>query len=96
MATRPGFAPIGGIDALNRVRRQASHRPAEVTERLRGSGDRSPVQALSGDAATHGSPNDLHRLLGVVSGVAELQAALPGEVPAPSPLRLALDRRPFI
>lgn len=40
--------------------------------------------------------NDLHQLFGAVSAVAELQRALPGTIYTPRPLRLVLDRRPFI
>ena len=40
--------------------------------------------------------NDLHMLFGAVCALAELQQALPGELTSAVPLRLVLDRRPFI
>ena len=40
--------------------------------------------------------NDLHRLFGFVCCSAELQSALPGEIVSSRPLRLVLDRSPFI
>ena len=40
--------------------------------------------------------NDLHALFGAVCCLAELQAALPGEITSEKPLKLVLDRRPFI
>ena len=40
--------------------------------------------------------NDLHSLFGAVCALAELQAALPGRIMTAKPLRLVLDRRPFI
>ena len=40
--------------------------------------------------------NDLHMLFGTCCALAELQAALPGEIITDYPLRLVLDRRPFI
>lgn len=40
--------------------------------------------------------NDLHSLFCALCCLAELQAALPGRLPTARPLRLVLDRRPFI
>ena len=40
--------------------------------------------------------NDLHCLFGAVCCLAELQQALPGTLITEQPLRLVLDRRPFI
>ena len=40
--------------------------------------------------------NDLHMLFGAVCALCELQAALPGKILTSKPLRLVLDRRPFI
>ena len=40
--------------------------------------------------------NDLHCLFGAVCCLAELQQALPGTIITEQPLRLVLDRRPFI
>ena len=39
---------------------------------------------------------DLHALFGVICALAELQSALPGFIRTERPLRLVLDRRPFI
>lgn len=40
--------------------------------------------------------NDMHRLFGCICALAELQSALPGEIVTKKPLKLVLDRRPFI
>ena len=48
------------------------------------------------DPVTHDSFNDLHMLFGTVCALAELQTALPGMIRTQKPLRLVLDRRPFI
>ena len=40
--------------------------------------------------------NDLHCLFGAVCCLAELQSALPGKILTTKPLKLVLDRRPFI
>ena len=48
------------------------------------------------DHTTDDRFNDLHMLFGAVCALAELQSALPGEVRTTVPLKLVLDRRPFI
>lgn len=48
------------------------------------------------DTATCEGWHDLHSLCGVVCCLAELQQALPGNFRSERPLRLVLDRRPFI
>jgi hypothetical protein len=48
------------------------------------------------DPLTDESFNDLHTLFGAVCCLAELQSALPGQLLTTKPLRLVLDRRPFI
>ena len=48
------------------------------------------------DAETNDSFNDLHSLFGAVCALAELQQALPGMIRSSKPLKLVLDRRPFI
>ncbi|MBQ7651761.1 MAG: hypothetical protein IJS15_12430, partial [Victivallales bacterium] len=42
------------------------------------------------------SASDLHLLFGTLCCIAELQLALPGLLHSTVPLRLVLDRRPFI
>ena len=51
---------------------------------------------LSLDPETVEGLNDLHMLFGALCALAELQAALPGRLTARTPLKLVLDRRPFI
>jgi hypothetical protein len=48
------------------------------------------------DPDTDPGLDDLHALFGAVSALAELQNALPGEIASERPLRLVLDRRPFL
>jgi hypothetical protein len=40
--------------------------------------------------------DDLHTLHGTLAALAELQQALPGALLTDRPLRLTLDRRPFL
>ena len=48
------------------------------------------------DDKTHDQMNDLHSLFGGVCALCELQQALPGKIETDIPLKLVLDRRPFI
>ena len=48
------------------------------------------------DYSTNRNINDMHELFGGVSALAELQSALPGKLYSDKPLKLVLDRRPFI
>lgn len=91
-----GFKEIDWVFALNRATRQSAHRFDEAKARLRDFAVKF-VGYLEGlDFSTHSGVNDLHMLFGTVCALAELQQALPGEIRTTRPLRLVLDRRPFI
>ena len=81
---------------LNRALRQTPHRFYEVKETLFDLAVRF-IKFLNGvDWEKDDSANDLHLLFGVTCCLAELQLALPGMIHSSKPLRLTLDRRPFI
>ena len=91
-----GFAEVDQVYCLWRAVEQCGHRLAEARTALRGFADRY-VGWLSGlDPASDPGLDDLHALFGAVCCLAELQRALPGELRSDRPLRLVLDRRPFI
>ena len=91
-----GFAQVDWVYALNRAIRETPHRHDEAKERIRDF-SRKYLEYLFGlDYDNHEGWNDLHCLFGAVCCIAELQAALPGEILSTRPLRLVLDRRPFI
>ena len=84
------------ISYLARALRQCGHRFDEARAAL-GSFAGEYVAFLSGlDPETDPGLDDLHALFGAVCCLAELQRALPGELHSEVPLRLVLDRRPFI
>lgn len=90
------FAEIDWIYCLARARRQSGYRFAEVDQAL---GEFAAVYLpylLGLDPAVDEGLNDLHSLFGVVCALAELQRELRGQIRTPRPLRLVLDRRPFI
>lgn len=90
------FAEVDWVYCLNRALRTSGHRPDEARAALEvfADGYLAFLLALDWDADDGG--NDLHRVFGAVCALAELQAALPGRIETPRPLRLVLDRRPFI
>jgi hypothetical protein len=91
-----GFAEIDWVYCLTRSRRQCGHRLNESQAAL-GEFTRRYVPYLKSlDPLTDPGLNDLHTLFGALCCLAELQTALPGTLLTEKPLRLVLDRRPFI
>ena len=94
--TEIGFKDIDLVFCLSRARRQTSHRFDEVGAALDLLVERTT--ALLTDPGYLGSVHldDVHTTFGALCAVAELQRAVPGSIWTPTPLRLVLDRRPFI
>jgi len=96
LCTFVGFAEIDWVYCLHRALRQSGHRHREAREALRELAA-AHLAFLEGlDPEADDALDDLHRLFGTVCALAELQQALPGELRSARPLRLVLDRRPFI
>lgn len=93
---RIGFCEIDWIYALNRCSIQSGHRLGEARESMRKMAGEYVDFLMSVDPEESDDWNDLHMLFGAACAVAELQQALPGEFVTKYPLRLVLDRRPFI
>ena len=91
-----GFLEIDWIYCITRSRRQCGYRFNECTDVLREFAENYIDWLYSIDHKTHDDFNDLHRLFGTTCALAELQSALPGEIKTDRPMRLVLDRRPFI
>jgi hypothetical protein len=91
-----GFAEIDWVFCLTRSVRQCGHRHSEAVRALMEFTDTYIPFLLELDPMTHDDLNDLHSLFGTMCCLAELQTALPGVIKTERPLRLVLDRRPFI
>lgn len=94
-----GFLEVDLIYCLSRASRQTPHRFDEVKSTLYkfATGYVDYLNELAkGEYKTHDRFNDLHMLFGCVCCLAELQEALPGVIITEKPLRLVLNRRPFI
>lgn len=90
------FIEMDWVYCLNRASRQTTHRFAEIKKTLSAFADQYLEYLRSVDFERSSGANDLHLLFGVTCCLAELQAALPDCLPSTKPLRLVLDRRPFI
>lgn len=90
------FLEIDFVYCMTRAMRQTPHRFFECKEILMEFAT-GYVEYLEGlDWETDEGVNDLHCLFGVICCLAELQSALPGFLISEKPMRLVLDRRPFI
>lgn len=90
------FIDVDVVYSLSRAMRQTPHRFYEAKEALEKYAEAYIDMLEKVDVETDDSYNDLHRLFGAVCCLAELQSALPGKILTSRPLRLVLDRRPFI
>ena len=91
-----GFIDIDWVYCVNRATRQTSYRYDECKKALAEFAE-GYIEYLNGiDVKTHDGFNDLHMLFGTTCCLAELQQALPGMIRTTKPLKLVLDRRPFI
>ncbi len=90
------FLEVDWIYCMSRASRQTPHRHAEVKALLYEAASILINYLKDIDYYIHDQFNDLHLLFGTTCALAELQAALPGIIITDKPLRLVLDRRPFI
>lgn len=90
------FAEVDWVYCLTRSGAQCEHRRAESETALRGFAKRYTGYLMDLDLATDPAAADLHTLFGAACALAELQHVLPDLLRTDPPLRLVLDRRPFI
>ncbi len=91
-----GFLEIDVVYSLTRAMRQTPYRFTESKAALEKFAEAFLELMEKTDAEQDDYFNDLHMLFGSVCCLAELQSALPGKILSTKPLRLVLDRRPFI
>ena len=91
-----GFAEIDWIYCQTRALRQCGHRFEESMNALQTFTNKWLDYVLNLDFSTDPRLDDLHALFGCMCAMAELQQALPGTILTDEPLKLVLDRRPFI
>ena len=90
------FIEIDWIFCLTRAQRQTPHRFHEIRARLEEFAEAYLDFWYNVDWEKNETVNDLHMLFGGVCGLAELQQTLRGKMVSDVPLKLVLDRRPFI
>lgn len=90
------FCEIDWVYALNRAAIQENYRIDEARVLMWDMAQKYIAYLEQVDVEKHEGWNDLHALFGVCCALAELQQALPGKIETSYPLKLVLDRRPFI
>ena len=95
LGAQVGFAEIDWVFCLTRSLQQSGHRFGACRAALASFAARY-VPFLSGLDASNQAFDDLHQLFGAMCCLAELQQAAPGLIRTEQPLKLVLDRRPFI
>ncbi len=90
------FIEVDAVYALSRAMRQTPYKFKEGKQSLEAFAERYLKMLYAVDKEHDEKFNDLHMLFGAVCCIAELQSALPGKILTTKPLRLVLDRRPFI
>lgn len=91
-----GFAEIDWIFVLHRCAIQEGYKVPEAKEYIRKFAKTYIDYLSSLDYEKHDGWNDLHMLFGCVCALAELQLVLKDEIKTDYPLKIVLDRRPFI
>ncbi len=91
-----GFLEVDWIYSITRSMRKCDYRRHDCVDALNKFADGYIDWLFSIDHRTHDGFNDIHLLFGACCALAELQSALPGKLITKKPLRLVLDRRPFI
>ena len=91
-----GFIEIDVVYCLTRAMRQTPHRFYEAKAALEEFAKKFFVLMYVWATQNIQNFDDLHCLFGSVCCMAELQSALPGKIMSSKPMRLVLDRRPFI
>lgn len=91
-----GFIDIDVVYCLTRAMRQTPHRFYEAKKELEDYAEKYLNMFYRIDYKTDKYFNDLHSLFGAACCLCELQSALPGKIITSKPLKLVLDRRPFI
>jgi len=90
------FIQMDWVYCLNRASRQTAHRFDTVKRTLWEFAKKYTEFLMSEQSANALYADDLHMIFGTLCCMTELQQALPGKIQSDVPLRLVLDRRPFI
>lgn len=90
------FLQLDWVYCITRALRQCSYRYEECVKAITDFAEEYLDFLMGLDPLTSKEMDDLHMLFGAVSCVAELQSFLPGSILTDKPLKIVLDRRPFV
>ncbi len=91
-----GFIEVDWVYCITRALRQCGHRFDDCKKVVRKFADSYLDALMAIDPDQPSGFDDIHMLFGTVCCVAEIQQFLPGYLYTEKPLKLVLDRRPFI
>ena len=91
-----GFMEVDLVYCVTRAMRQTPYKFYEAKAALESFADKFLDVVMGYDFRNDPRCDSLHGVFGTMCCVAELQQALPGKIITSKPLRLVLDRRPFI
>lgn len=90
------FIQVDWVYCITRALRQCGYRYDDCMRALEDFAEKYIDYLMKVDETTADDFNDLHLLFGCVCCLAELQQTLKGKLKTKKPLKLVLDRRPFI
>lgn len=90
------FIQVDWVYCITRALRQCGYRYDDCIKMLEDFAEKYIDYLMKLDETKADDFNDLHLLFGCVCCLAELQQALKGKIKTKKPLKLVLDRRPFI
>lgn len=93
---RANFIEMDWVYCITRALRQCGYRYTECVETIFDFAEKYLDFLMSVDPEASLAFDDLHRVFGAMCCVTELQQFLPGYIFTEKPLKLVLDRRPFI
>lgn len=91
-----GYVELDWVYCITRSLRMCPHRFRECVEAIEELAEHYLDYLMSLEPDNNPILDDLHRIFGVVCCLAELQSFLPGQILSDKPLKLTLDRRPFV
>ena len=90
------WSEIDFLYTLRSLQKRTPYRANETREVIESIAHQLVASVLKIDPARDEGLNDLHTLFAGLSSLAVVQESLPGLIRTPKPLRLVLDRRPFL
>jgi hypothetical protein len=87
---------IDWLYTLRSLQKRSPYRSAEISAQIQKVAEQLIPSVMELDPETSEAVDDLHTLFAGLSALAVIQESLPGSLLTPAPLRLVLERKPFL